>query len=158
MNCITHQSPEDLRHIKRELAQETKCHHWTTVNSQCPNHKRKGRQSLQEPSSDGIRGLVRHLSFPWLLWTTSRLKQYNLLLWGTLEKEAPSRSQLRETNPNDFTSKGKDIHSESWELEVLVCSSEVEHLPSVQEALSAIPNTQNIRIVQIVLSNEPNMK
>lgn len=80
------------------------------------------------------------------------LKQYHLLLGGTLGKEPPSRSQLRETSPNDFTSEGEDIHSVPWELEVLVCSSEVEHLPSVQEALSAIANTQNVRIVQFVLS------
>lgn len=80
------------------------------------------------------------------------LKQYDLLQGGTLGKEAPSRSQLRKTNPNDFTSTGEDIHSVSWELEVLVCSSEVERLPSVWEALSAIPNTQNVRIVQSVLS------
>lgn len=92
------------------------------------------------------------------------VKQYDLLLWGTLGKEAPSRSQLREANPNDFTSKGEDVHSVSWELEVLVCSSEVERLPSVREALSAILNMQNVnvRIVQLVLSqnkpNEPNMK
>lgn len=82
----------------------------------------------------------------------------------SLGKEAPSRSQLREVNPNDFTSKGEDIHSVSWGLEVLVCSSEVERLPSVQEALSAIPKVRNvnIRIVQSVLSqnkpSEPNMK
>lgn len=45
-----------------------------------------------------------------------------------------------------------------------MCSSEVERLPSVQEALSVIPNVRNvnIRIVQSVLSqnkpSEPNMK
>lgn len=45
-----------------------------------------------------------------------------------------------------------------------MCSSEVERLPSVQEALSAIPKVRNvnIRIVQSVLSqnkpSEPNMK
>lgn len=76
-------------------------------------------------------------------------------------KEALCRSQFRETNPNDFTSKGEDIHPVSWELEVLVCSSEVEHLPSVQKALSVIPNTKNLRIAEFVLyhkQNEPNMK
>lgn len=45
-----------------------------------------------------------------------------------------------------------------------MCSSEVERLPSLREALSAILNMQNVnvRIVQLVLSqnkpNEPNMK
>lgn len=71
----------------------------------------------------------------------------------SLEKQIQMISQVKERT---FT--------QSQELEVLVCSSEVEHLPSVQEALSAILNMQNVnvRIVQLVLSqnkpNEPNMK
>lgn len=152
MICITHQCPEDLRHIKRELVQEHQMSSLDHSEFLLPQPQKKGQA---ESSGAQFRWDQRLSKTPEFSLATMNyltcLKQHDLLLWGTLGKEAPSRSQLRETNPNDFTGKGEDIHSVSWELEVLVCSSEVEHLPSVQEALSAIPNTQNIRIVQFVL-------
>lgn len=130
-NCITHQCPEDLRHIERELAWSTKSLHgpqWFLLPQ--PQKKRQAESSGAQFRWD--QSLNKTSGFDWLPWTTShRWSNGDILLWGTLGKEVLSRSQFRETNPNDFTSKGKDIHPVSWELEALLCSSEVERLPSV---------------------------